>query len=92
MFQAALQAWTNVWLPSGALAIEETERVAFTAESLEVKFCQGHRFVGGFVGSHAMHDRWVEPMVADWENVPCGFRRIGSRRFTKIQAALFDIM
>ena len=22
--------------------------------------------MGGFVGSHAMHDRWVEPMVADW--------------------------
>ena len=66
MFQAALQAWTNVWLPSGALAIEETERVAFTAESLEVRFFRGHRSVGGFVGSHAMRDRWVEPMVADW--------------------------
>ena len=22
--------------------------------------------MGGFVGSHAMCDRWVEPMVADW--------------------------
>ena len=39
--------------------------VDFTEESLEVKFRRGHIFVSGFVGSHAMHDRWVEPMVSD---------------------------
>ncbi len=39
------------------LADEEAAKAAFTAENLPVKYCRGHRYVGGFVGSKAMRDR-----------------------------------
>ena len=48
------------------LADEEAAKAEFTAKNLPVKFCRGHRYVGGFVGSRAMQDRWVDPMVEKW--------------------------
>ena len=45
------------------LADELEAKAAFASLDLPVKFCRGHRYVGGFVGSKAMRDRWVEPMV-----------------------------
>jgi hypothetical protein len=46
---------------------EEAEaRVAFEEAGIEVDFCQGKRYVGGFVGSEAMLERWLDPMVKKW--------------------------
>ena len=48
-------------------AAEPPSRDAFAALGLDaVKWCRGHRYVGGFVGSAALRDRWVEPQVAKW--------------------------
>ena len=48
------------------LAVEREVKVVFTAEGLSVQTCRGHRYVGGYVGSLAMRNRWIEPMVAQW--------------------------
>jgi hypothetical protein len=49
------------------LADEAAARAAFEAEGYtKVSFCRGHRYVGGFVGSKAMRDRWIEPKIEEW--------------------------
>ena len=48
------------------LATEAAAKAIFEAEGLPVNYCRGHRYVGGYVGSTAMQDRWVEPMVEKW--------------------------
>ena len=48
------------------LATEAAAKAIFEEEGLSVKYCRGHRYVGGYVGSLAMKDRWVEPMVEKW--------------------------
>ena len=48
------------------LADELEMKAAFASMDLPVKYCRGHRYVGGFVGSKSMQDRWVEPMVEKW--------------------------
>ncbi len=46
---------------------EEAEaRAAFEEAGIEVNFCQGKRYMGGFVGSEAMLERWLDPMVKKW--------------------------
>jgi hypothetical protein len=43
---------------------EEAEaRAAFKEAGIEVNFCRGKHHVGGFVGSEAMLERWLNPMV-----------------------------
>ncbi len=43
---------------------EEAEaRAAFEEAGIEVNFCWGKRFVGGFVGSEAMLECWLDPVV-----------------------------
>ena len=44
---------------------EAAER-AFRALDLAVKFSSGQRYVGGFLGSQAMEDRWIDGKVAGW--------------------------
>ena len=48
------------------LATEAEVKTVFTAEGLTMKTCRGHRYVGGHVGSLAMRNRWIEPMVEEW--------------------------
>ena len=48
------------------LATEAAAAATFETANLPLKFSRGHRYVGGFIGSTAMKDRWVEPMVAKW--------------------------
>ena len=48
------------------LADEAAGKAAFEAEGLAIKWCRGQRYVGGFVGSLAMRDRWLEPKVKRW--------------------------
>jgi len=48
------------------LAAEAAAKAIFDAANLPVQYCRGHRYVGGYVGSNAMRDRWVEPMVEQW--------------------------
>ena len=47
-------------------AVEASGRATFEAVGLSIKWCHGHRYVGGFVGSNESRDRWVEPKVAEW--------------------------
>ena len=48
------------------LASEAEVKEAFKAEGMTVKMCRGHRYVGGYVGSLTMRNRWIEPMVEEW--------------------------
>ncbi len=46
---------------------EEAEtRVAFKEAGIEVNFCRGKCYVGSFVGSEAMLEPWLDPMVKKW--------------------------
>jgi len=45
---------------------EVASRVAFEEVGIQVNFCQGKRYVGGFVGSEAMLERWLGPKVRKW--------------------------
>ena len=45
------------------LASEAEVKTTFIAEGLAVKTCRGHRYVGGYVGSLAMCNRWIGPKV-----------------------------
>jgi hypothetical protein len=45
---------------------EAKARAAFEEEGIEVNFCQGNRYLGGFVGLEAMLERWLDPMVKKW--------------------------
>ncbi|KAL7523332.1 hypothetical protein ACHAWF_000480, partial [Thalassiosira exigua] len=48
------------------LGSEAKAKAAFEAEGLQVRYCRGHRYVGGFVESAAMRDRRIEPKVEEW--------------------------
>ena len=50
------------------LATEPPAKTAFMEHDLPVHFVRGHRYVGGHVGSVAMRDRWIGPMVENWVN------------------------
>ncbi len=45
---------------------EAEARAAFEEAGIEVNFCQGKRYMGGFVGSEAMLEHWLDPMVKKW--------------------------
>jgi hypothetical protein len=46
---------------------EEAEaRAAFEAAGIHVNFCRSKRYVGGFVGSEAMLEHWLDPKVKKW--------------------------
>jgi hypothetical protein len=46
---------------------EEAEaRAAFKEAGIAVNFCRGKRYVGGYVGSEAMLERWMDPKVKKW--------------------------
>ncbi len=46
---------------------EEAEaRAAFKEAGDEVNFCRGKHYLGGFNGSEAMLERWLDPMVKKW--------------------------
>ncbi len=46
---------------------EEAEaKVAFKEAVIEVIFCHGKHYLGGFVGLEAMLERWINPMVKKW--------------------------
>jgi hypothetical protein len=46
---------------------EEAEaRAAFEEAGISVNFCHGKRYVGGFVGSEAMLERWMDLKVKKW--------------------------
>jgi len=46
---------------------EEAEaRAAFEEAGITVNFCRGKRYVGGYVGSEAMLEHWMDPKVKKW--------------------------
>ena len=49
---------------------EVAAREAFEEAGIEVNFCRGKRYVGGFVGSEAMLERWLDPKVRNgWQGL-----------------------
>ena len=48
------------------IASEERVLTAFGSEGLDVKACRGHWYVGGYMGSLKMRNRWVGPKVDSW--------------------------
>ncbi len=54
---------------SWAICPKQAEAPAKTimdAAGLPVKWSRGQRYVGGFIGSEKMHERWLVPMVQKW--------------------------
>jgi hypothetical protein len=46
---------------------EEAEaRAAFEESGIEVNFCKGKCYMGGFVSLEAMLESWLDPMVKKW--------------------------
>jgi hypothetical protein len=45
---------------------EATARAAFKEAGIEVNFCRGKHYMGGFVGLEAMLELWLDPMVEKW--------------------------
>jgi hypothetical protein len=45
---------------------EDAAREAFEGAGIQMNFCRGKRYVGGFVGSEAMLERWIDPKVKKW--------------------------
>jgi hypothetical protein len=37
-----------------------------TLERFQFQYCDGHRYVGGFIGSAAARARWLAPKILDW--------------------------
>ena len=50
-------------------ATEARVLAAFGDAGLTVQARQGHRYVGGFIGSREMRDRWIEPQVEKWVTI-----------------------
>ena len=71
------------------LVAEELARPIFAAADFPVRFCRGHRYVGGFVGSRAMQDWWVEPMMASWV---CGIEALSRVARKYLQSAYYGLL
>ena len=46
--------------------MENTAKAILDAAGLPVKWSRGQRYVGGFIGSPRMQERWLKPMVSKW--------------------------
>ena len=47
-------------------AEEPAARKVFEEAGMAMQFCRGHRYVGGFVGSEAALEEWLQPKVEAW--------------------------
>ena len=45
---------------------ESEARAAFEEAGISVNFCRGKCYMGGYVGSEAMLERWMDPKVKKW--------------------------
>ena len=48
--------------------MESNAKAILDAAGLPVKWSRGQRYVGGFIGSTRMQERWLQPMVQKWVN------------------------
>ena len=46
--------------------VEGNAKAILDAAGLPVKWSRGQRYVGGFIGSSRMQERWLQPMVQKW--------------------------
>jgi hypothetical protein len=58
---------------------EDAARGAFEDAGIQMNFCRGKRYVGGFVGSEARLERWLNPKVQKWVAGIETLARIASR-------------
>ena len=49
-------------------AAEVEGRAVFAEAGLEVEWCPVHCYVGSFVDSATLRDRWSDPQVSKWVN------------------------
>ena len=61
------------------LAEEEEAKEIFAEEGLDIQYSRGERYVGGYIGSTAMKDRWIEPKVAGWVEGVKSLARVATR-------------
>jgi len=68
---------------------EEAEaRAAFEEAGISVNFCRVKRYVGGYVGSEVMLERWMDPKVKKWVAGIGILARIASRFPQMVYAGL----
>jgi len=46
---------------------EREVREIMMEHDINIQYTRGTRYVGGFIGSEAMEDRWIQPQVKTWE-------------------------
>ena len=61
------------------LADEAAAKTVFEELELEIQYSRGERYVGGFIGSTAMQDRWIEPKVQGWVEGVKSLARVATR-------------
>jgi hypothetical protein len=55
--------------PSKSILIcrpEHQDAARMNLSDFDFKYQDGHRYVGGFIGTDASRTQWLEPMIADW--------------------------
>ena len=67
---------------------QEAAQRIFQEAGLQLKWSRGQRYVGGFVGSIAMRDRWLSPMVKEWV---AGVERLAAVATKFPQSAYFGL-
>ena len=61
------------------LADEAAAKTVFEELELEIQYSQGEQYVGGFIGSTEMQDRWIEPKVQGWVEGVKSLARVATR-------------
>ena len=46
--------------------VEEEARAAFAEHNLKIQFTRGHAYLGGFIGSAATKNEWLEDKITTW--------------------------
>ena len=67
---------------------EARAKAEFEAAGLQVQYTRGHRYVGGFIGSVRMEERWLLPQVKLWEDGVKAIAQI-ARRYPQTAYAAF---
>ena len=61
-FAGAPKSWV---ICSGEAEMEVRE--IMMEHDINIQYTRGTRYVGGFIGSEAMEDKWIQPQVKTWE-------------------------
>ena len=59
--------------------IQDQDRVRAIMADLPVKYREGHRCVGGFLGCHTQRSEWLDPQILKWRRAVQQLARIARR-------------